>query len=245
MPKTGTKTMAEALRILGFKVYDFEEQYFYHSEDWLKFLKTGDTTLLQDMYKDVDAITDSPGSFFWEELMGMFPDAKVIHMERKTEEEWVKSLTRQVSNHGKYHWRYWFSSNFRKLKNHLILCGTVTTTGSIQPKYPWQMRGKYPAMYGIRYRQTNARVREVVPHQRLFICTHSDGWEPLCKFLDVPIPNVPYPHRNKGGSITDEVVTKSYIFDPINQDIKCSFVVISILLAIAIYFLHHLYLTIQ
>ncbi len=23
-----------------------------------------------------------------------------------------------------------------------------------------------------------------------------DGWEPLCRFLDVPVPDEPFPHRN-------------------------------------------------
>ena len=64
MSKTGTKTLCEALRMLGFKVYDFEEHFFYLSDDWYKFLKTGDLSILKEMYEDVDAITDSPACVF-------------------------------------------------------------------------------------------------------------------------------------------------------------------------------------
>ena len=77
MSKTGTKTLCEALRTLGFKVYDFEEQYFYQSDDWFRFLETRDRNILKEMYKDVDAITDTPACVFWEELMEIFPEAKV------------------------------------------------------------------------------------------------------------------------------------------------------------------------
>ena len=77
MSKTGTKTMAEALRILGFKVYDFEEHYFYLYDEWFKFVETGDKNLLKEMYADVDAITDTPACVFWEEFMNLFPEAKV------------------------------------------------------------------------------------------------------------------------------------------------------------------------
>jgi hypothetical protein len=26
----------------------------------------------------------------------------------------------------------------------------------------------------------------------------ADGWEPLCRALDLPVPEVPFPHKNKG-----------------------------------------------
>jgi hypothetical protein len=29
---------------------------------------------------------------------------------------------------------------------------------------------------------------------RLLVHSAKDGWEPLCKFLGVPVPDVPYPH---------------------------------------------------
>ena len=33
-----------------------------------------------------------------------------------------------------------------------------------------------------------------------------EGWEPLCKFLGVPIPTVGFPHKNKGADIIKELV---------------------------------------
>ena len=41
--------------------------------------------------------------------------------------------------------------------------------------------------------------QEVIPEDRLLIWNVKEGWEPLCKFLDLPIPNKPIPHENKTG----------------------------------------------
>jgi len=237
--------MAEALRILGYKVFDFEEQYWYQSEDWIKFLESGDTKILKEMFEDVDANTDVPASVFWEEFLKLFPDAKVIHMERKSEEDWVDSARGQTATFGKYKWMYFLSPSFRKLKNHLMMAGTCSVGALVRPSYPWQSMENWPAVQAVRYRQTNMRVRKVVPPERLLVFKHQEGWGPLCKFLGVAEPKVPYPHRNKGGSITDEIVATSYIFEPITRDLKISFSIIFILIAVCIYFLWNLYARMQ
>ena len=78
MPKTGTKTMATALRMLGYNVYDFEEQYFYLGDEILKMMNEGWTDDdLKQIFKDVDAVTDAPVCTLFEELLKVFPDAKV------------------------------------------------------------------------------------------------------------------------------------------------------------------------
>lgn len=39
-------------------------------------------------------------------------------------------------------------------------------------------------------------VRDLVPADNLLEFEAKDGWEPLCKFLGVPVPDVPYPRVN-------------------------------------------------
>ena len=78
-PKTGTKTMAEAFRILGLNCYDFMENYEDLGDDWMRILTQGGRAEdFKMMYKDVDAVTDIPCCYFWEELLQAFPEAKVI-----------------------------------------------------------------------------------------------------------------------------------------------------------------------
>jgi hypothetical protein len=39
-------------------------------------------------------------------------------------------------------------------------------------------------------------IRDLVPPERRLEYKLSDGWEPLCKFLDKPVPDVPFPVLN-------------------------------------------------
>lgn len=51
------------------------------------------------------------------------------------------------------------------------------------------------------------RVRSVVPKEQLLEMDLSEGWQPLCKFLDVPIPNEPFPRANDAAA-ADSYATK-------------------------------------
>jgi len=46
------------------------------------------------------------------------------------------------------------------------------------------------------YRQNSAEVKREVPKDQLLVFDAPDGWEPLCKFLNVPVPSQPYPLTN-------------------------------------------------
>lgn len=49
-----------------------------------------------------------------------------------------------------------------------------------------------------RYRMHNTYVKSVVPADQLLVFDPKDGWEPLCKFLGVPIPGMSFDRKNKG-----------------------------------------------
>ncbi|MFC7099276.1 sulfotransferase [Nonomuraea rubra] len=42
-----------------------------------------------------------------------------------------------------------------------------------------------------------AEVRAAIPAGRLLVFEPGDGWEPLCAFLGVAVPDVPYPQVNE------------------------------------------------
>ena len=46
------------------------------------------------------------------------------------------------------------------------------------------------------YNQWVEEVKRVVPKERLLIHQAKEGWEPLCNFLGLPIPDNPYPRVN-------------------------------------------------
>jgi hypothetical protein len=39
-------------------------------------------------------------------------------------------------------------------------------------------------------------VKQTVPADRLLVWSVADGWEPLCEFLEVRVPDTPFPHLN-------------------------------------------------
>ena len=63
----------------------------------------------------------------------------------------------------------------------------------------------------------NAYVIATVPKENLLVWNLKEGWEPLCKFLNKPIPNEPIPHDNRTG---DKEFMERYILNkPIFKEV--------------------------
>ena len=77
MPKTGTKSLSAALRILGFTVYDYDDQYWHRGPQIQKLMDEGCTTdEIREIFEEVDATADVPSYIFWEDILKAFPDTK-------------------------------------------------------------------------------------------------------------------------------------------------------------------------
>lgn len=62
--------------------------------------------------------------------------------------------------------------------------------------------------HAIEVYQANVRaVRETVPSERLLVHNLGDGWAPLCAHLGVPVPDAPYPSRNRADGFHREFST--------------------------------------
>ena len=46
------------------------------------------------------------------------------------------------------------------------------------------------------FRKHNAEVRRTIAPERLLVYEPGQGWEPLCRFLGVAVPDAPYPSEN-------------------------------------------------
>src|SRR5262249_24911563 len=46
------------------------------------------------------------------------------------------------------------------------------------------------------FERHNAEVQRTVPARKLLIYDVQEGWEPLCAFRGVPVPNQPFPKEN-------------------------------------------------
>ena len=61
--KTGTKSIAKALRHLGLTVFDWEEQTFDFQDHWVDVFQNGAQLDVKRVYQHADAIVDAPEIF--------------------------------------------------------------------------------------------------------------------------------------------------------------------------------------
>lgn len=77
--KTGTKSLAEALRILGYRVYDYDEQIMVFSDLWLRLIDgTVTDEEIRKTFENIDVLIDGPIIPYFYEVFKQFPEAKVI-----------------------------------------------------------------------------------------------------------------------------------------------------------------------
>ncbi|XP_039274173.2 uncharacterized protein LOC120348116 [Styela clava] len=237
--KTGTKTMNAALSVLGYKVYDYEHNFFYLRKEWIKIMTSGGTKDdFYQMYKDVDATCDIPAVIFWEEIAAAFPEAKIIFMQRKSEEDWLRSWERQA-NELKNNWLM-KGLAFVSYTANSIFCysrhvGRIAFSAPPQPFWA-AFRGISPTVAKKRYRDHNTSVLTRAPEDRLLIFSISDGWDPICKFLGLRVPDIPFPHKNQRGSLVDDYLKHSPIFQQMKKEMYITCAVVCSLCAVgAIY----------
>ena len=105
LSKTGTKSLAKALRILGFTVFDHLEHRELHFSGWVDLYCEGKLPDFAVMYRGVDAVIGLPPAFWFQEISEDFPDAKVILTLRDNEDVWAQSLAKHneyVTSYGGY-----------------------------------------------------------------------------------------------------------------------------------------------
>lgn len=130
------------------------------------------------VYDDVDAVTDIPAAYFYDELLQCYPDTKCI-LTVRDEDSWWLSMAK--------HYETTLIQDPDDLRIALRNC----VYGSVEAK---------EFLYKKKYRQHNQRVRAVIPQDRLLVFDlfAGDGWEKLCAFLEVGVPKgIPFPHVNQ------------------------------------------------
>ncbi|XP_031571367.1 uncharacterized protein LOC116305565 [Actinia tenebrosa] len=234
LPKTGTKSIANALRILGYKVYDIDDQILHYMDEWLDLFNVGKVPDFYSMFKDVDAVIDVPSNLFFEELMEAFPDAKVILSIRKDEDAWMQSYTKQVEVY-----RSSFLTRIRRfLPTHAkflrILFGTRMAAFGVA-----DLKSSYICRK--RYRLHNDRVRSVVPPEKLLVFGVEQGWGPLCDFLGMETPDMAFPHLNVKGQVFKTIIEDTELGRKITREaqnlvVLCTAVIFAVLGIVLIYF---------
>lgn len=143
--------------------------------------------LLAKLLEGYCATVDVPANLLTPELLRTFPDAIVIATTRDSS-SWFRSVSLMTSLTNPWYVHaavYWIPviGNFRR---HWL---------ALRQVFIWRFgRGELQLTDLERHEDF---LREVVPRDRLFWYNCRDGWGPLCKILDVPVPQQDFPHNNK------------------------------------------------
>jgi hypothetical protein len=137
---------------------------------------------------------DWPACTFWEQIWAAFPDAKILLSVRDS--------------------RAWYASCAKSIHASAQAAAKGELDGGDVEVSPEAMRmingliwnGTFEGRFddeefaiGV-FEAHNEDVRRKVPADRLLAYEVSQGWEPLCDFLDVPVPDGPMPHLNDAAS---------------------------------------------
>lgn len=197
--RTGTMSLKAALERLGFAPCDHMSEVFLHPERaqlWMEAVEAKAEGIPFDwerLYGGYRATTDWPGAFFWRELAAAYPEAKVI-LSVRDPERWYESMLRTV-----------YAIRHDPEAGQRVAAMLGDTDLAWMPRlvdaigFDGTFAGRFTdRAYAIEvFNQHIADVVSEIPAERLMLFEPRDGWEPLCTFLEVPVPEgESFPHLN-------------------------------------------------
>lgn len=171
--RTGTSSLKIALEQLGFGpcCHGSEERHFRQGANFWKRVFDHESLDWDHFFHGYRSMVDSPSCKFYLELAEKYPSAKVI-------------LTFRESN-------AWFDS-FEETVLPLI----ASSDGGKLFTFLFGGHDHDRQSMITAYERHNAEVKRLIPAERLLVYEVESGWEPLCEFLGVAIPDAPFPHVN-------------------------------------------------
>lgn len=185
--RTGTKSLKFAIEMLGFgPCYHMME--LHENPERLTFWQEAAATGRTDwdaLFEGYNACVDWPAAFYWRELAEFYPDAKVL-LSVRSAESWVKSIQ---------------STIFKGLKTLPDMAPGMERDRRVMnyeiiAKRCFDERLDDTEFLVTAFNDHIATVQNTIAPDRLLTYDGSQGWEPLCKFLEVPVPAEAYPFTN-------------------------------------------------
>lgn len=181
--RTGTASLKVALEQLGFgPCYHMGEVLPFVAERVPLWIEAGKGSPDWDtIFDGYQSATDYPSCSFWREQMDYYPDAKVL-LSTRSAESWFESVNATIMSESV---NGWLRSD-PLMKEFFERCVWKDFEPHILDR-------DYMVNY---FREREQAIIEAVPADRLLVFNVKEGWEPLCKFLGVPVPAAPFPRVN-------------------------------------------------
>jgi hypothetical protein len=152
----------------------------------------GEEESLKTIFQGYRSTLDYPGCMHFATFLRWNEGAKVILTVRDSPEQWAQSARSTI-----------YSSSWQKtLLTKLLFSLPLTNFYYLQyiQKIAFSAHKTNPTKRNsdleTLYIEWNNHVIETVPDQRLLVYNVKEGWEPLCRFLEVPIPDDEFPFLN-------------------------------------------------
>jgi hypothetical protein len=187
--RTGTHSLKLALETLGFApCYHMVEVFTHpgHSGQWEAIARGGkpDWDALLGGYK---AGVDWPVCHFWRELAQAYPNAKIILTERDAE-GWYRSIADTI---------FEFIGRGTADQTDPMRLAQASVADFVAFGVEQAFGNRIDKQHVIDvYRRHNETVKREAPKDRLLVYDVPQGWKPLCDFLGVAVPDVPFPKVN-------------------------------------------------
>lgn len=185
--RTGTASLKLALELLlGGRCYHMLEVMERPGDDavWESALR-GEPMDWSAFPADCVASVDWPACSFWRELVDANPQALVLLSMRASPQQWWASMARTIVPTLKSS----VPPDQPQLARHREMVRALLRE-RFTPR--WDKRAAAIAAY----ERHAEEVRRVADPQRLLEWRPGDGWEPICRALEISVPDVPFPHEN-------------------------------------------------
>ncbi|MCG6858160.1 MAG: sulfotransferase family protein [Salaquimonas sp.] len=193
--RTGTNSLKLALEHLGFgpchhmfEVRDNPELI----SDW-EALSRGETVDWDEVFANYRSQVDWPGAKYWRELAAHFPDAKVILTVRDPD-EWFDSAMATIIP--------FVQARGQHPAPHPNAIADMAYELVVRQVFGDRMTDREHATRI--FREHIAEVQTNIAPERLLTFDVSEGWEPLCAFLGVAVPDIPFPKTNSSKEFHEE-----------------------------------------
>ena len=188
--RTGTSSLKVALEMLGFAPcyhMDVLGEHPDHVDFWLD-ATAGQPVDWRSFFAAYAATLDWPACDYYQALMAVYPDAKVILTVRDGD-KWYDSMYETI-----YSYNNSFPSWAKAVAPQAARLVHLRQLQILQAKFNDQFENRQHAIDI--FNAHNEAVKQTVPAHRLLLFEVQQGWEPLCEFLERPTPTEPFPHVN-------------------------------------------------
>lgn len=185
--RTGTLSLKAALEQLGFGPCHHMAEVLANPRQlpWWAAAARGEPVEWDEVLEGYRATVDWPSAYFWRELAAAYPAAKVV-LSTRDADAWYASFENTILRV--------VGAMDRIADPHIR--ATVEMGGRLIGEGVFDGRAGDPDHAKAVFRAHNNEVRAAIPAERLLVFEVGEGWQPLCAFLEVPVPEAPFPNLN-------------------------------------------------